>query len=140
MAPIPRPPNPNLRSTTPAIDRPAHVLIATILFIERRRWGRPRNAILREHPRHDWEHALGQAAENHGGRPPPPARETPDDEPRRKRERPNRREDDRRRRGGGGLESRGGDYRAGERKNRPSAGGGRPAPRASRGVHCGRQN
>src|SRR2546426_4335946 len=69
MAPIPRPPNPNLRSTTPAIDRPAHVLIATILFIERRRWGRPRNAILREHPRHDREHAPGQAAENHGGRP-----------------------------------------------------------------------
>src|SRR2546427_8862222 len=100
MAPIPRPPNPNLRSTTPAIDRPAHVLIATILFIERRRWGRPRNAILREHPRHDWEHALGQAAENHGGRPPPRARGNPDEENGRERERPNRPGDDRKTPGG----------------------------------------
>src|SRR2546421_6518380 len=81
MAPIPRPPNPNLRSTTPAIDRPAHVLIATILFIERRRRGGPGNAILREHPRHDREHAPGQAAENHGGRPPPPAPAARGDEP-----------------------------------------------------------
>src|SRR2546428_3282309 len=93
---------------TLAVDRPAHVLIATILFIERRRWGRPRNAILREHPRHDWEHALGQAAENHGGRPPPPPPATRDDEPRRKRERPNRREDERKRRGEGALLSPGG--------------------------------
>src|SRR2546425_9616015 len=95
---------------TLAVDRPAHVLIATILFIERRRWGRPRNAILREHPRHDWEHALGQAAENHGGRPPPRARENRDDEPGRKRERPNRRGDDRRRRGGEALWNPGGGH------------------------------
>src|SRR3989442_8631031 len=100
MAPIPRPPNPNLRSTTPAIDRPAHVLIATILFIERRRWGRPRNAILREHPRHDWEHALGQAAENHGGLPLPPPPETPDVVPAVDREIPPRREHGRRHRAG----------------------------------------
>src|SRR3989442_7544928 len=82
IAPRSRPPNPNPRSTTSAIDRSAHVLIATILFIECRRWGRSRNAILREHPRHNREHALGQAAENHGGRPPPPRRQTTDDEPR----------------------------------------------------------
>src|SRR2546426_5751463 len=103
MAPIPRPPNPNLRSTTPAIDRPAHVLIATILFIERRRWGRPRNAILREHPRHDREHAPGQTTESHGGRPPPRARRTPEDEPRRKREKTKRRENERGSPGGKAL-------------------------------------
>src|SRR2546422_5160700 len=93
---------------TLAVDRPAHVLIATILFIERRRWGRPRNAILREHPRHDREHAPGQAAENHGGGPPPPAREARDDEPRRERERPNRREKYPGRRGEKGAETPGG--------------------------------
>src|SRR3989442_7984843 len=115
IAPRSRPPNPNPRSTTSAIDRSAHVLIATILFIECRRWGRSRNAILREHPRHNREHALGQAAENHGGRPPPRAREARDDEPRRERGRPKRREEGRRRRGEGGLEARGGEHRGAER-------------------------
>src|SRR2546426_12762618 len=69
--------NPNPLSPTRAVDRPAHVLIATILFIERRRRGGPGNAILREHPRHDREHAPGQAAENHGGGAPPPAPGSP---------------------------------------------------------------
>src|SRR2546427_8589594 len=78
--------NPNPLSPTRAVDRPAHVLIATILFIERRRRGGPGNAILREHPRHDREHAPGQAAENHGGAPPPPARGAREDEPPRKSE------------------------------------------------------
>src|SRR5437879_12547458 len=74
---------------TLAVDRPAHVRITTILFIERRRWGRPRNAILREHPRHDREHAPGQAADNHGGRPLPRLREGRDHEASRKPEWPN---------------------------------------------------
>src|SRR5437867_4162972 len=120
---------------TLAVDRPAHVLIATILFIERRRWGRPRNAILREHPRHDREHAPGQAAENHGGRPLPRAREARDDEPRRKRERPNRREDDRGRRGERAAETRGDDHRADERKHGPRAGDGRGDQGLPRGLH-----
>src|SRR2546427_7519741 len=91
--------NPNPLSPTRAVDRPAHVLIATILFIERRRRGGPGNAILREHPRHDREHAPGQAVENHGGRPPPPAREARDDEPPRERGGTKRGENERGRRG-----------------------------------------
>src|SRR5256886_8917902 len=106
--------NPNPLSPTRAVDRPAHVLIATILFIERRRRDGPGNAILREHPRHDREHAPGQAAENHGGRPPPPAREARDDETRWKREGPKRREKDRGSRGEKGPENPGGAHSAHE--------------------------
>src|SRR2546427_4720049 len=80
--------NPNPLSPTRAVDRPAHVLIATILFIERRRRGGPGNAILREHPRHDREHAPGQAAENHGGAPLPRPPPGPDEAPRGGRGRP----------------------------------------------------
>src|SRR2546426_5097476 len=97
--------NPNPLSPTRAVDRPAHVLIATILFIERRRRGGPGNAILREHPRHDREHAPGQAAENHGGRPPPRARGAPDDETPPKRGKTKRREEETGSRGGKGPQN-----------------------------------
>src|SRR2546422_6861979 len=102
--------NPNPLSPTRAVDRPAHVLIATILFIERRRRGGPGNAILREHPRHDREHAPGQAAENHGGGPPPPPRGGRGDETPGERGGTNRRGKDRGSPGGKGPENPGGEH------------------------------
>src|SRR5439155_1367443 len=92
------------------------------------------NALFREHPRHHREHALGEAAKDHGGRPLSHACEARDDEPGRKCERPDRREDDRGRRGEGAIETGGEDHRADEirtERSRTSSAGWAPAARSA---------
>src|SRR5438445_13467743 len=84
-----------------------------------RHGGVARNAVLREHPRHDREYTSREAAEDHGGRAVSRPREARNDEPRGEREGPDRRKDDR---GSGGerpLETGGHDDRDDERDHGP---------------------
>src|SRR3972149_9042884 len=96
---------------------PAHVLISTDLTFMERPPGEGRVAILREHPRHDRQHAPREAPPAHGGRLRARPREARDVQPRREREGPHWTEDDR---GGGGVrapEDGGDDHRTHEREH-----------------------